>query len=258
MNIVVCLKQTLDTEERVVMGAGTVEPDDGKRVVNPYDDFALEEAIRLKEKMGGSVTVICLGPQRAEAAVRTAFAIGADEAVLINDERVAGDEYTVAEALAATIRKRAEAGKPFDLILAGHMSVDNGASQGGPRIAELLGIPHVAAVTELTIAGKDVTARCDVEGDEEVVAAGLPLLITAQQGLNEPRYPTLPGIMKAKKKTIETLTAEQIGMAAILSKTEANERFFPPSKQPGRLMKGEMAAQTAELIRLLREEAKVL
>ncbi|WP_409346992.1 electron transfer flavoprotein subunit beta/FixA family protein [Paenibacillus sp. MBLB4367] len=260
MNIVVCLKQTLDTEERVVSRAGTVEPEDGKRVVNPYDDFALEEAIRLKEKIGGTVTVITVGPQRAEAAIRSAFAVGADEALLIHDERLFGDEYAIAETLAAAIRTRADAGKPFDLVLAGHMSVDNGASQGGPRIAELLGIPHIAAVTELVVSGSEVKARRDVEGDEETVTVKLPLLATAQQGLNEPRYPTLPGIMKAKKKPIETATAEQIGLdsARFMPKTITVERFLPPPKQPGRLMTGELHEQAAELVRLLHEEAKML
>jgi len=255
MNIYVILKQTFDTEEKIVLRDGQIEEDGVKFVINPYDEYAVEEAIRLKDRHGGTISVVSVGPDRTTEALRTALAMGADEAALISDERIGQDEYSVSKALAAYLGKQT-----FDLILGGNFSIDNGSGQVAVRIATLLGIPHVASVTQLTVDGSRATALRDAEGDAETIELTLPLLLTAQQGLNEPRYPSLPGIMKAKKKPLRTLSLEDIGLteADISPKTQRESLALPPARQAGKLLKGDPAQQAAELVRLLRTEAKAL
>ncbi|WP_400164238.1 electron transfer flavoprotein subunit beta/FixA family protein [Brevibacillus sp. TJ4] len=255
MNILVVLKQTFDTEEKIVVQNGAISEEGVEFIINPYDEYAVEEAIKLKEEHGGEVTVVSIGPDRAETALRTALAMGADKAVLVDDESLFGDEYTTAKVLAAVARKEG-----YDLIIGGQMAVDSGAGQGGPRLAEELGINHVSTVVKLEIDGTTVRAERDVEGDLEVVETSLPVLITAQQGLNEPRYPSLPGIMKAKKKPLERLSADDLGLSAddVKAKTEIVDQFLPPTKQAGRILSGDLTAQVSELVQLLRNEAKVI
>ena len=255
MKILVLMKQTFDTEEEIFLVDGKLKESGVKYVINPYDEYAVEQAILLKEQQGAEVTVVTAGPARAEEALRTAIAVGADNAILIDDESLNGDEYTISKVLAAIAQKES-----YDLILAGHMSVDDGAAQIGPRVAELLGIPHISTITGLTIDGQTARAEKDVEGDLETIEVQLPALLTAQQGLNEPRYPTLPGIMKAKKKPIERVTAADLGIdvAAIGSKTETLTLNLPQKKSGGRILEGELHEQTTELVNLLRNEAKVV
>jgi len=255
MNIVVCLKQTFDTEEKITIKDGQINEEGVEFIINPYDEYAVEEAIKLKEQFGGEVTVITVGPDRAESALRTALAMGADKAVLINDESLFGDEYTTAKVLAAAVKRNG-----FDIVLCGNVAVDDGAGQGGPRLAELLGIPQITTITKLEIDGDKVTAERDVEGDVEIIETKLPVLVTAQQGLNEPRYPSLPGIMKAKKKPLERLTAADLGInpEEVQPKTETVEVFLPPKKQAGKILQGDLDAQVKELVALLRNEAKVV
>jgi electron transfer flavoprotein beta subunit len=255
MNILVVMKQTFDTEEKVTIQNGQISEDGVEFIINPYDEYAVEEAIKLRDEFGGEVTVITIGPTRAENALRTALAMGADKAVIVDDENLFGDEYMTAKVLSAVIRDRT-----FDVILAGNMSVDNGAGQGGPRLAEELGIPHVATITKLSIEGGTATVIRDVEGDSETIEVKLPVLLTAQQGLNEPRYPSLPGIMKAKKKPMERLRADdlQINPDDIQSKTAVVEQYLPSKKEAGRILKGDLTGQVTELVTLLRNEAKVI
>lgn len=255
MNILVVLKQTFDTEEKVTIQNGQICEEGVEYIINPYDEYAVEEAIKLRDEFGGEVTVITVGPSRAESALRTALAMGADKAVIVDDESLIGDEYTISKVLAAVIKDR-----PYDIILTGNMSVDNGAGQVGPRLAEELGIPHVATITKLTIEGSKATIVRDVEGDSELIEAPLPLLVTAQQGLNEPRYPSLPGIMKAKKKPMERLRADDLGLNSeeIKSKTAVVDQYLPPKKEAGRILSGDLGDQVKELVQLLRNEAKVI
>lgn len=255
MNILVVLKQTFDTEEKIVIQDGKISEDSVEFIINPYDEYAVEEAIKLRDEHGGEVTVVTVGPDRAESALRTALAMGADKAVLVDDESLFGDEFTTAKVLAAVAKKVG-----FDLILGGQMAVDSGAGQGGPRLAEELGINHVSTVVKLEVNGTSVRAERDIEGDLEVVETSLPLLITAQQGLNEPRYPSLPGIMKAKKKPLDRLSAEDLGISAAdaSAKTEIVDQYLPPKKQAGRILSGDLPAQVSELVQLLRNEAKVI
>ncbi len=255
MNILVVLKQTFDTEEKIVIQDGKISEDGVEFIINPYDEYAVEEAIKLKEELGGEVTVVTIGPDRAENALRTALAMGADKAVLVDDESLFGDEFTTAKVLAAVAKKVG-----FDIILGGQMAVDSGAGQGGPRLAEELGINHVSTAVKLEVNGTTVRVERDIEGDLETVETTLPVLITAQQGLNEPRYPSLPGIMKAKKKPLERLSADDLGLSAqdVQAKTEIVDQYLPPKKQAGRILSGDLSSQVSELAQLLRNEAKVI
>ncbi|MBN2909094.1 electron transfer flavoprotein subunit beta/FixA family protein [Polycladomyces sp. WAk] len=257
MNILVCLKQTFDTEEKIVLEDGRISEEGVEFVINPYDEYAVEEAIKLKEQHGGEVTVITVGPERAEQALRTAMAMGADKGIIVDMEDFEGeaDEYTVAHILAGVIRDL-----EYDIILTGYMAVDDGSAQVGPRLAELLGIPHISTITKLTIDGDTVEVEKDVEGDVEYIQSKLPILVTAQQGLNEPRYPSLPGIMKAKKKPLERLDVDDLDLDEELleAKTETLEVFLPPKKEAGKILEGDLSDQVQELVRLLQHEAKVI
>ncbi|WP_026581425.1 electron transfer flavoprotein subunit beta/FixA family protein [Bacillus sp. J33] len=254
MNIVVIMKQTMDTEEKIVLENNEIVTDNAELIINPYDEYAIEEAVRLKEQHGGEVTVITVGSSEAESALRTALAMGSDHAVLIeNTDDLQLDENSMAKILAEAIKDR-----DFDIILGGNMSVDNGASQVGPRIAELLDIPHAATITKLSVEGEKVRAERDVEGDVEIIETTLPVLVTAQQGLNEPRYPSLPGIMKAKKKPLERLEIDDLDIDEDLltPKSKTVNFYLPPKKESGRLLQGDIQAQAAELVQLLRAEVK--
>jgi len=255
VNILVCLKQTFDTEERITLENGAIKEDGVRFVINPYDEYAVEEAIRLKEEHGGEVTLISVGPERFEEALRTALAMGADEAVLADDPALFGDEYTVAKVMAAMVKTR-----PYDLILAGNQAVDDGSGQVAVRLAEELGIPHISMVTKLEVNGPHVVGYRDAEGDEEIVETSLPVLVTAQQGLNEPRYPSLIGIRKAGKKPLTKVTLADLGLTAgeIARKTVVQETFLPAPKAAGRILDGNFSEQVKELVDALRNKDKVI
>lgn len=254
MNILVLIKQTFDTEEKIILQNGKVCEDGVNFIINPYDEYAIEEAIKLRELHGGEVTVITIGPERSENALRTALAMGTDKAIIIDSEDQELDEYRIAKVLEAVIK-----GREFDLILGGNMAVDNGSGQVGPRLAEELDIPQITNATYIEINGNQVIIERDVEGDIELVESTLPILATAQQGLNEPRYPSLPGILKAKKKPIERLRIDELDLEdCINAKTVVTETYFPPEKNAGRILIGEIKDQVSELANLLRNKAKVL
>ncbi|BDG37028.1 electron transfer flavoprotein subunit beta/FixA family protein [Parageobacillus sp. VR-IP] len=257
MNIFVLMKRTFDTEEKITIVDGKVSEEGAEFIINPYDEYAIEEAIQVRDKHGGEVTVVTVGNEDAEKELRTALAMGCDKAVLINieDDVEEQDQYTTAKVLAEYLKD-----KNPDLILAGNVAIDGGSGQVGPRVAELLGIPYVTTITKLDIDGNKVTVIRDVEGDEEIIETSLPLLVTAQQGLNEPRYPSLPGIMKAKKKPLEELELDDLDLEEedVEAKTKTIEVFLPPKREAGKILEGEIADQVKELVRLLRSEAKVV
>ncbi|WDF04152.1 electron transfer flavoprotein subunit beta/FixA family protein [Shouchella hunanensis] len=256
MNIFVILKRTFDTEEKITITNGKVQEDGAEFIINPYDEYAVEEALVLREAHGGEVTVVTVGEEDAEKQLRTALAMGADKAVLLDREEVEeSDPYTTASLLHAYFKEQ-----DFDIILAGNVAVDGGSGQVGPRLAELLDIPQVTTITSLSIDGQTASIVRDVEGDEEKLEAQLPLLVTAQQGLNEPRYPSLPGIMKAKKKPLETLDLDDLDVDEedVEAKTSVSEVYLPPEKQAGKKLEGEPSEQVKELVSLLRSEAKVI
>jgi electron transfer flavoprotein beta subunit len=250
MKIAVCIKRVPDSETRVKIGADGKSIDEAgvKFILNPYDEFAVEEALQRREKAGdGEVAVICLGPAAAQETIRTALAMGADRGVLLQTDAVPADGFVTAQALAAELKTGA-----WDLILFGKMAIDDYNQQVGPMVAELLGLPCVTAVAHLEIDGAKGVAEREIEGGIEVVEFPLPAVITADKGLNEPRYPALKGIMAAKKKPLE-VKAVQFAAGGI----EVVALTPPPERKAGKIV-GEGAGAVPELVRLLREEAKVL
>jgi electron transfer flavoprotein beta subunit len=278
VRIVVIVRQTPDTEAKIKVApsGNAIDPEGIKWIVNPYDEFAIEEAIRIKEKFGGEVVLITMGPARCAEALRTGLAMGADTAVHIKDESFAfTDPYAVSKVVAQEIRNLGG----FDLILTGKKMIDEETGQVGIHVAEDLGIPHVAIVTKLELSSDQKKAICqrEIEGGQVVVEVPLPALITCEKGLNEPRYASLPGIMKAKKKPLKEVTIDSIDVGSLgLTKEalgEAGARLrtlsyrIPQIERKLRIIKGtkqdmvkdgEIVEAARELVKLLREDAKVI
>lgn len=255
MNIIVFIKQTFDTEAKIVLdGSGKIDANGVNLIINPYDEYAIEEGLRLKEKLGGEVTAVTVGGAGAQAALRTALAMGADKAVLVSDPAIENpDEWTYAEVAAKAISQI-----PYDIILTGRIAIDDGASQVAVRIAESLNIPSITSILKLDVAGTQVTATREIDGGTEVIETSLPVVVTAQKGLNEPRYPSVAGIMKAKKKPLATKTLADLGFSAGDKKMNVIKYSLPTARQAGRIIPGEAAQAAQELARLLREESKVV
>ncbi|MBW2265495.1 MAG: electron transfer flavoprotein subunit beta/FixA family protein [Deltaproteobacteria bacterium] len=263
MEIVVLLKQVPDTEATIQIGDDktTIKTEDIKWVINPYDEYAVEEALRIKEAQGESkVTILTAGKQRAIEAIRTALAMGADEGVLIDDPAIEKtDSLGIAKILAAALKEI-----PCDLIIAGQRAVDDDCYMVPAAVAEFVGIPQVSMVVKQEINNGKISCERTVEGGTVVIEAELPALFTTQKGINEPRYASLPGIMKAKKKPLETksladigIDSNEVGKAA--AKCVVRNLSFPPERAPGKIIEGETVEEKAvELARLLREEAKVI
>jgi electron transfer flavoprotein beta subunit len=251
MKIVVCVKQVPDTEAKIVIGGDgvSIDPSDVKYVMNPYDEFAVEEALKLKEAAGeGEVILLTLGGEESQPAMRTAMAMGADSGVLLKAENSAlADGYAVAKALAEEIKTM-----DADLILAGKIAIDGYGHQVASMIGEILGLPVLPTAKSLDLADGKVTITRDIEGGKETVTAALPCVVTAEKGLNDPRYPALKGIMQAKRKPLEIkeISLEDQGV-------EILEMSYPPKKPDGRIV-GEGPAAVDELVKLLRDEAQVL
>lgn len=250
MNIFVLMKRTFDTEEKITISNGQIDEEGAEFIINPYDEYAIEEAIRVRDDHGGEVTVVTVGNEESEKQLRTALAMGADKAALINieDDLEDYDQATVAQILGEYLKD-----KDPDLILAGNVAIDGGSGQVGPRVADILDIPCVTTITKLEIEGDHVNIVRDVEGDSEIIETSLPLLATAQQGLNDPRYPSLPGIMKAKKKPLEELELDDLDLDEddVEAKTKTVDIFLPPKKEAGRILEGDIHDQVKELAGLL-------
>ncbi len=264
MNIIVCLKQVPDTESQIKIGSDgvSIATDDIKWVMNPYDEFGVEEALRLKEKHGGEVTVIGLGPKRVTESIRTALAMGADKGILVTDDAVEGsDALATAKAIAAAVKDL-----EYDLIFTGQRGVDDDQGLVGAALAEQLGIPQLSLIVKVEVSedGSSVKVERPIEGETLVIESSLPALITAQKGLNEPRYASLPGIMKAKKKPLEEKSLADLGLDAAEFGTGARklkilELTPPPAREAGKIVEGETPQEkAAALAKLLHEEAKVL
>ena len=262
MNAIVCLKEVPDTETRIEVRDGKVAEEGIQYVVNPYDEFALEEALKWQEEYGGKVTLVSLGPERARESILKGLAMGADEVYqLADDAFLGGDAYATAKALAAAIQKIGE----YDVIFCGKQAVDADNHAVGIMLAELLDLPHVAVVSSLEIADDGTCAKAerDIEGGKEVVEMPLPAVITAQKGLNEPRYPSFRGIRQARRKPFTVWGVADVGLdagevGAAGAKMEVVEVTPPPARPPGRIVEGEPAEAAKEVARLLREEAKVI
>lgn len=250
MDLIVCVKRVPDSAAKIKVASDgkSIDRSGVEHVISPYDEIALERAIQLKEAAGdGSVTVVCLGPAEATKEIRQALAMGADKAVHVKDAHGARGPLGIAKVLAATVKDRA-----FDALLFGKQSIDSDNSAVGILVAQLLDLPVVSLVTKLEIADGKATAHREAEGGTEVVEVALPAVFTAQRGLAEPRYPSIKGIMMAKKKPIEEVEAPAPSGKLELAKLEP-----PPERKGGRIV-GEGADAVPELVKLLRQEAKVI
>ena len=249
MRIAVCLKRVPDTTTKIVVAADgkSIDETGVKFVPNPYDEYALEEALKLKEAAGSGETVVyCVGGDAAQETIRTALAMGIDRGVLLSATPGA-DGLEVARALAAELKDGG-----FDLILFGKLAVDDYNHQVGVMVAELLGLPCVTSVSRLSVASGALEAEREIEGGVEVSTATVPAVITCDKGLNTPRLPSLKGIMAAKKKPLEVKPVS-LGTGTIAALGLA----LPPERQPGKIV-GEGPEAVATLVRLLREEARAI
>jgi electron transfer flavoprotein beta subunit len=262
MNIAICVKQVPDTETKIRVKDGQVDHSETKYVVNPYDEYAIEEGLLIKERLGeGKITLVSVGPERAKDALKSGLAVGAEEAIHLVDEAFEGsDPYATALILSKALAKL-----DYDIIFCGKQGVDEDHAQVGIILAELLGIPHVSVVTKLEIAedGKSVLAHREVEGGHAVVEAPLPAVITAQKGLNEPRYASIKGIMAVKKKVIPEWNAGEIGVdtadvGSRAAKVSFVEVTLPPERESGKVFDEDPVQDAIKVAHLLRDEAKIL
>jgi len=249
MNLVVYITQVPDTAARVKIGADErqIDEQDVTWVVNPYDEFAIEAALQIKEAGEGTVTAIGVGPERIGTALRSCLALGCDEALHLKTADPVDDPLQQARLVARALTDR-----PCDLVLTGKQSVDDDTQAQGPMIATLLEMPCVTEITSLELSDGGVEVSREVEGGMQTLKLVLPALLTTQKGLNEPRYASLKGIMAAKKKEIATIESEP-GEAGF----ETVRLSLPPARPEGKIV-GEGPEAVVELIRLLKEEAKVL
>ena len=254
------LKQVPATESYIGIAEDgvSIKTDDLKWVISPYDEFAVEEAIRIKEAHGGTVTILSVGTEKSVEAIRTALAMGADKGILIDDPIVLEcDALNIARILAATLKDT-----PFDLIIAGQRAVDDDNYQVGPATAEFLNIPHISLVIKADIMDGKIRCQRTVEGGTVILESPLPALFTTQRGLNEPRYASLPGIMKAKKKPIDIKTIADIGLNAEQvgrPKTKVISMKLPAEREGGVIIEGDTPREkAASLVRTLHEDAKVI
>ncbi|MBU8871091.1 MAG: electron transfer flavoprotein subunit beta/FixA family protein [Gemmatimonadales bacterium] len=259
MKIAVCVKQVPDSETRINLAAPAAVLDQSgfTRILNPYDAYGVEEAVKIKEAGGEvEVTAITIGPETVKETIKKdCLAVGCDKAVMITDPVLDGaDEATIATVLVAALKR-----DEFDLILFGNKAIDDDSGQVGILVAEKLGLPHISAITHLEIGEGSLTAHREIEGGKEVVKASLPAVLTCQKGLNEPRLPSLPNIMKAGMKPMETVTCADLGLEVPANLVEIKLYSPPPARAECKLVEAEEPAQAAkELARLLNEEAKVI
>ncbi len=249
VNVIVCIKRVPDTESRINIREGGSSVDDSalEYIVNPYDEYAVEEALKIKESEGGEVTVVCLGPSGATKEIRTCLAMGADKGVHLVDDSKYRDPYSTASILSSAIKDI-----DHNIIFFGKQAVDHDSAQVGLMVATLLGLPAVGEIVSFELDGETATVKRDIEGGSETLQVPLPAVFTAQKGLNDPRYASLKGIMAAKKKTLENKPFDDIE-----SKITFKELESPPARPPGKIV-GEGPESAGELVRLLKEEAKVL
>ncbi len=248
MKLAVCINHVPDTAVKINIASDSknIDRTGVTFVLNPYDEYAIEECLRLKEKNAGEVTAISLGGDSHKETLRKALAMGVDKAVLLKDDSLR-DSFSVARALADYIKDISA-----DIIFFGKQSVDSDDAAVGTMVAEMLGLPSVSVVVKLEIVDGIVTAEREIEGGKEKVQTKLPAVFTAQKGLNEPRYPSLKGIMSAKNKPIEEKVPKQFQV-----KAEVLAMHKPPSKKAGKIIGTDVSA-VPELVHLLHEEAKVI
>lgn len=258
MKIAVLIKRVPDTASllQVSPDGRSVSTDGLKHVMSPYDEHAVEEAVRLKESCGAEVVVLSAGPLEAKEVVRTALAMGADEGVLIDTGGLpAPGPRGVSRLLAAALGDMAP-----DLVFAGKQAVDDDAAQVPERVAELMGIPHASVITRFELSGRTATVDREIEGGQLTMEFSLPALFTTQKGLNTPRYPTLPNIMKAKRKEIRELRPEDLGLSSesLAASLETLSMTLPRQRRLCKVLEGDAVTGASQLVRILKEEEKVL
>ncbi len=256
MKILVCMKQVPDMESKFkVDGAGTWYDDvDLAWRMNEYDEFAVEQAIQLKELVGdGDLTVLSIGPKRVQETMKKALAMGCDRGLHVNDEKVhQKDPFEIASIIAEFAR-----GKDFDMIFTGMQSQDRGSAQVGVLVAELLNLPSISTVVEFAFEDGRVSAKRELEGGSRArVSCAVPALVTCQLGLNSPRYPTLPNIMKAKKK--ELLSVDVADLLQVEATQETAKIYFPEKKGGGLVLEGDVGELADQLLKILKEQTTVL
>jgi electron transfer flavoprotein beta subunit len=257
MNIIICLKQVPGTTEVKINSQNHTLIRQGiKNVINPFDTYALEEGVRLKEKHGGKATAISMGPPQAMDMLREAISLGADDAVLLSDAAFAGaDTWATAYTLAGAIRKLGQ----FDIIICGRQSTDGDTAQVGPELAEMLGVPFVAYVGQVEeILHGEIRVRRLIEEGHEIIQSPLPLAITVTKEINVPRLPSLRGIARAKSARIPTWTAQDVGLDPQKvglngSFTRVVDIFFPKREKKAEMLPGEPEVQAACLIGKLKD-----
>ncbi len=260
MKIVVCVKEVPDMESKFKIVDNKIDESQIAFKMNDFDQYAVEAALQLKEKHGGEVIIVSSGPERSQKQVRQAFAMGADWGIQITDPAVdEGDNSVIASALCAAIKSLGD----VDLVMTGVQAEDDQAGVTCPMIADMLGTPHCTNVVKLEKTGdKELSINRELEGGlNEQLAIGLPCVLSIQSGINQPRYPTLPGIMKAKKKRLDVKKASDLGVTAVGadgSKTVFIKRFFPVSEHKAEIIEGDAKTAAKKLVEKLRNEAKVI
>lgn len=260
MNLFVFVKRVPDTESKIKINheTNTVNEEGLNFVLSPYDEYAVEEAIQIKEAKGGQVTVFSVGPVEAQTILKKCLAMGADEAVLIKDD--AGETFDALRTAKIISQLLKTKYTEYDLLLFGKQSVGADSAQVPSMVAAMLDLPQVNVVTKLEIEGNTGAAHREIEGAEEKVAFALPAVISAQKGLNEPRYETLKGIMAAKRKEIPIVTLEELGFAPdeLAVQLELTKMESPPSREAGKIIEGEPDEAAKKLAEFLRHDAKVI
>ena len=260
MNFYVFVKRVPDTESKIRINHETNSIIEGglNFVLNPYDEYALEEALRLREAKGGKVTVFSVGTEEVLVVLKKCLAMGADEAVLVKDEMPETyDGLRTAKIIAQALKKNFS---DFDLLLFGKQAVGVDNAQIPSMVAEFLGLPQVNVVTKLEIEGNQGNAQREIEGALERASFALPAVISAQKGLNEPRYETLKGIMMAKKKEIPLLTLQELGFseADLTPQIEIVRMESPPQRETGKVIEEEPAEAAKKLVEFIHQEAKII
>ena len=255
MEILVCIKQVPDMESKFTINAegGWFDQDSLAYRINEYDEYAIEQAVRLKEQLGeADITVLSIGPERVKEAIKKALAMGCDRAVHIKDEASNRDSFEIASLIAAFAKD-----KGFGLVLTGMQSQDRGSAQVGVMLAELLALSAVTTIVDFVFETGSLTVKRELEGGgRAVVKTSVPALLTCQLGLNVPRYPTLPNIMKAKKKEMLTIVAEDLPGCRRRLVTE--KVFLPEKKGGGLVLEGDVGDLAKQLVGILREKTGVI
>jgi electron transfer flavoprotein beta subunit len=258
MKIFVCMKQVPDTETKIKItsDASSIETSGIKWVINPYDEYAVEEAVKFRDANPGSqVFVLSVGPgKRVSESLRTALAMGADEGIVVNAPENL-DSYSTAKALAAVIQQEGGA----QIVFTGKLAIDDNGSAVSQMVAEFLNLPHATVVSKFTSSPEGITVERDIEGGaKEIIQLTGPAVIGANKGLNMPRYASLPGIMKAKKKVLKEVEFSSLNIPATDMKVKYSQFTTPAEKPAVKMMTGDSSHQVTELVHLLRDEAKVL